>query len=123
MLGAAEGRFEHLAMSATVPIGRLRFDPDRLVLYDGTDVVPLAPLPAQMLAELVRADGEVVDAASLRESIWGDAAVEERNLNQQIYVLRRVLRRDSQIVIENVPRRGYRLVVNRLVVAQAERAR
>src|SRR5215469_15346116 len=116
MLGAAEGRFEHLAMSATVPIGRLRFDPDRLVLYDGTEVVPLAPLPAQMLAELVAAGGEVVDAAALRASLWGDAAVEDRNLNQQMYILRRVLRRDPLITIENVPRRGYRLVVAPVVV-------
>src|SRR5215467_6658607 len=121
MLGAAQGRFEHLAMSATVPLGRLRLDPDRLVLYDGTEVVPLAPLPAQMLAELVRAGGEVVDAVSLRQSLWGDAAVEERNLNQQMYVLRRVLRRDPQIAIENVPRRGYRLVVtSRVGAAQGD---
>src|SRR5215472_1335214 len=123
MLGAAEGRFEHLAMSATVPIGRLRFDPDRLVLYDGTEVVPLAPLPAQVLAKLVHANGEVIDAISLRQSLWGDAAVEERNLNQQMYVLRRVLRRDPQIAIENVPRRGYRLVVTSLVAVPATRTR
>src|SRR5215469_6094009 len=123
MLGAAEGRFEHLAMSATVPIGRLRFDPDRLVLYDGTEVVPLAPLPAQMLAELVRAAGDVVEAASLRQSLWADAAVEDRNLNQQMYVLRRVLRRDPQIAIENIPRRGYRLVVKPLITTPAVRTR
>lgn len=111
MLGAAEGRFEHLAMPATVPIGRLRFDLDRLVLYDGTEIVPLAPLPAQMLAELVRANGDVVGASAMRRSLWGDSAVEDRNLNQQMYVLRRALRRDPSIAIENVPRRGYRLVV------------
>lgn len=123
MLGAAEGRFEHLAMPATVPIGRLRFDPERLVLYDGTEIVPLAPLPAQMLAELVRADGAVVDAAKLRESLWGDSAVEDRNLNQQMYVLRRALRRDPHIAIENVPRRGYRIVVTPGVAAATAQAR
>jgi len=98
-------------MAGTVSIGRLRFDPERLVLYDGSEVVPLAPLPAQMLAELVRAGGSVVATASMRKALWGDAAVEDRNLNQQMYVLRRVLRRDPRIIIENVPRRGYRLVV------------
>ena len=117
MLGAAERGFEHLAMPATVPIGRLRLDPERLVLYDGTEIVPLAPLPAQMLVELVRADGEVVDAASLRQTLWGDSAVEDRNLNQQMYILRRVLRRDPSIAIENVPRRGYRIVVTPAVTA------
>lgn len=117
MLGAADGRFEHLAMPATVPIGRLRFDPDRLVLYDGTELVPLAPLTAQMLALFVRADGDVIQAAAMRRSLWGDAPVEDRNLNQQVYVLRRVLRRDPLIAIENAPRRGYRLVVAPAIAA------
>ena len=111
MRGAAAEPFEHDAMPATVPLGRLRFDPDALVLYDGAEVVPLPPLCAQVLGELVHAAGDVIPAAALRASLWGDAAVEERNLNQQIYVLRKALRRDALVRIENVPRRGYRLVV------------
>lgn len=97
-------------MPVTVSLGRLRFDPERLVLYDGDEVVPLAPLPAQMLATLVRAGGDVISAAAMRAELWGDAPVEERNLNQQMYVLRKALRRDPSVAIENVPRRGYRLV-------------
>ena len=98
-------------MPAMVPIGRLRFDLESRVLHDGTDIVPLAPMTAQMLAELVRAEGSVVSASSMRKALWADAAIEDRNLNQQIYVLRRALRRDPRIAIQNVPRRGYRLVV------------
>ena len=103
-------RSEVEAMAVMVAIGRLEFDMDGLVLYDGSEVVPLAPLPAQMLAALVRAGGDVVPAAWMREALWGDAAIEERNLSQQIYMLRRALRRDPRVTIENVPRRGYRLV-------------
>ncbi|MBV8669511.1 MAG: winged helix-turn-helix domain-containing protein [Candidatus Eremiobacteraeota bacterium] len=110
MLGSGWGIFEHLAMSR-VPVGRLRFDLDSRVLYDGSEIAPLAPLPAQMLAELVRANGDVVSTAWMRQLLWGEAAVEERNLNQQMYNLRRALRRDPSIAIQNVPRRGYRLVV------------
>jgi DNA-binding winged helix-turn-helix (wHTH) protein/Tfp pilus assembly protein PilF len=98
-------------MPAHAALGRLRFDLDALVLYDGSRVVPLPPLPARILVALVRADGAVVGARALREALWGDAAVEERNLNQQIYVLRRVLQREPGVSIENLPRRGYRLVV------------
>jgi DNA-binding winged helix-turn-helix (wHTH) protein len=98
-------------MPRVVSIGRFTFDPERLVLYDGSEVVPLAPLQARMLGELVRATGEVVSAADMRKALWGDAPVEERNLNQQIYLLRRTLRRDPALAIENVPRRGYRLAV------------
>ena len=98
-------------MAVTVSLGRLRFDSARLVLFDGNEIVALPPLPAQMLAELVRADGDVVSTAAMRAMLWGDAPVEDRNLNQQMYVLRRVLRREPSISIENVPRRGYRLVL------------
>ena len=111
MLGAASGISEDLKMPATVLVGRLRFDLESRVLYDGGEIVPLAPLPAQMLVQLVRANGDVVSATWMRQTFWGDEAVEERNLNQQMYVLRRALRRDPSIAIENVPRRGYRLVV------------
>jgi DNA-binding winged helix-turn-helix (wHTH) protein len=109
-------------MPVTVSIGRLQFDPDGLVLYDAGQVVPLAPLPAQMLAALVRARGDVVSTGWLRELLWDGAPVEDRNLNQQIYVLRRALRRDPRVAIENVPRRGYRLVVTP-VAATAESAK
>src|SRR5215469_5795001 len=111
MLGASSATFEGMAMPAMAIVGRLRFDLESRVLYDRSEIVPLAPLPAQMLVELVRADGDVVSAARMRAILWGDAAVEDRNLNQQMYVLRRALRRDPAIFIENVPRRGYRLVV------------
>jgi len=118
MLGVDSATFEHLAMPATVLVGRLRFDPESRVLYDGRDVVPLPPLPALMLAQLIRADGDVISAAWIRQELWGDALIEERNLNQQMYVLRRAVRRDPSIAIENVPRRGYRLVVAPAAVAQ-----
>jgi DNA-binding winged helix-turn-helix (wHTH) protein/Flp pilus assembly protein TadD len=98
-------------MPTTMPIGRLRFDLEALVLNDGSEIVPLAPLPARMLAELVRADFGVVSTARMRKVLWDDAPVEDRNLHQQMYVLRRVLRRDPSVSIQNVPHRGYRLVV------------
>jgi DNA-binding winged helix-turn-helix (wHTH) protein/Tfp pilus assembly protein PilF len=124
MLGRANRGSESLAMPATVSIGRLRFDLDSHVLYDGNEIVPLAPLPSRMLEELVRADGDVVAATWMRHALWGDAAVEDRNLNQQMYVLRRALRRDPRVAIENVPRRGYRLVIAPAPVLQpARRAR
>lgn len=105
-------------MSATVSIGRLRFDPHGLVLYDGSEIVALAPLPSRMFAELVRAEGSVVSAMRMREVLWGSAAIEDRNLNQQMYVLRRALRREPRVSIENVPRRGYRLVVTPTVATR-----
>lgn len=125
VLGVALVQTKFFGMAGLVPIGRLGFDPETRVLYDGRRVVPLAPLPAQILATLIRAGGDVVSAPEMREALWSDAPVEDRNLNQQIYVLRRVLRRDPRVTIENVPRRGYRLVVAppAAEVAQLDRPR
>src|SRR5215469_8542321 len=109
-------------MPCLEPIGRFAFDPKGLVLYDGDSIVPLAPLQGRMLGELVRAEGEIVSTAQMRAVLWGDAPVEERNLNQQIYLLRRALRRDSAVAIENVPRRGYRLTFAVAPAANATRA-
>ncbi len=105
------GSPENPAMPTMVPIGRLKFDLDSLVLSDGSEIVALAPLPARMLAELLRADAGIVSAARMRKVLWDDAPVEDRNLHQQMYVLRRALRRDPNVSIENVPQRGYRIVV------------
>ncbi len=123
MLGAARATFENSGMRTTVEVGHLRFDLESRLLYDGREIVPLAPLPAQMLGELVRANGDLVSATRMRKMLWGDAAVEERNLNQQMYILRRALRRDSTITIENVPRRGYRLVVAHATAPRRKRSR
>src|ERR1700687_2239688 len=94
--GGAESP-ENSFMPTTVPIGRLRFDVDSLTLNDGSEIVPLAPLPARMLAELFRAESGVVSAARMRKLLWDDAPIEDRNLHQQMYVLRRALRRDPSI--------------------------
>jgi DNA-binding winged helix-turn-helix (wHTH) protein/Tfp pilus assembly protein PilF len=98
-------------MQRFVPLGSLQFDPEGLALYDRGKLVALAPLQARILAELVKAEGDVVSTAQMRAALWGDAPVEERNLNQQMYLLRRVLRIDPSLAIVNVPRRGYRLTV------------
>src|SRR5579872_6168079 len=98
-------------MSPGARIGRLRFDAESLVLYDGGQVVPLAPLPAKILALLVNSSEQLVATEALRAAVWADATVEERNLNQQLYLLRRALRREPRAKIEYVSRRGYRLTV------------
>ena len=55
--------------------------------------------------------------------VWPDTAVEEGNLSQNIYTLRRVLSdADGKCpFIETVPRRGYRFVGSVRLVQDAER--
>src|SRR5262249_25904693 len=62
---------------------------------------------------LVKEEGRVVSKSELMDSIWSNAIVEEGNLSQNIYMLRRALGVDERgrQFIETVPRRGYRFAV------------
>lgn len=92
--------------------GAFRLDADeRVLLRDGR----LVPLPAKVLSTLiilVRNNGHVVEKDVLMEEVWPDEYVEEGNLAQHIFILRRALGESTgnPRYIETVPRRGYRFV-------------
>ena len=46
----------------------------------------------------------------LMKEVWPDAFVEEANLTQNIFALRKILGESTSQYIETVPRRGYRFV-------------
>jgi DNA-binding winged helix-turn-helix (wHTH) protein/Tol biopolymer transport system component len=83
-----------------------------LLLRDGS-VVPLQPRALETLLALVRRHGEVVTKQELMESVWSDSFVEEGNLTQNIFVLRRELGKaaEGEDYIQTVPKRGYRMNV------------
>jgi DNA-binding winged helix-turn-helix (wHTH) protein/tetratricopeptide (TPR) repeat protein len=87
-----------------------RFDVGHLMLYRFEEEVPLTPKQAETLLALVEQRGEIVSKDALMDRLWGDAAVEESNLIQNIYVLRKILgaMRDGRPMIETLRRRGYR---------------
>jgi DNA-binding winged helix-turn-helix (wHTH) protein len=69
----------------------------------------VAPRVAKTLVVLVDHAGEFVAKEDLMQAVWGDAAVEEANLTQNIYTLRRLFASTSgENLIENLPKRGYR---------------
>ena len=88
-----------------------QLDADHLMLYRNGDEVPLTPKQVETLLALVEKGGEIVSKNELMARLWGDASVEESNLLQNIYVLRRVLgsTADDQPLVETFRRRGYRL--------------
>lgn len=65
-----------------------------------------------ILAALVEDAGRVVDKDDLMHRVWPDSVVEEANLSQQIFLLRRLLGEAAKDprYIATVPRRGYRFV-------------
>src|SRR5436190_5623688 len=84
---------------------------ERVLLRDGR----LVPLPAKVLSTLlllVRNNGHVMEKDVLMREVWPDEFVEEGNLAQHIFMLRRALGESTEKpkYIETVPRRGYRFV-------------
>jgi len=92
--------------------GPFRVDPSRRLLLRDNEVVPLAPKAFEMLLLLVENVGQVLEKRELLENLWPGSIVEEANLTQTIYLLRRALAEgsDGQQYIETMPKRGYRFV-------------
>ena len=80
-----------------------------LVLGDGTPV-PLTSKAFDTLVLLIANRDRVVTKDELLRSVWPDVAVEEGNLTQQIFLLRKALGENAQQprYIVTVPSHGYR---------------
>lgn len=89
--------------------GPYRLDAVGRSLRCGAEAISLPPKAVDVLAELVRRPGEVVGKEELMATVWPETFVEEANLNQMVFLLRRALgaKNDSEY-IQTVPRRGYR---------------
>jgi Tol biopolymer transport system component/DNA-binding winged helix-turn-helix (wHTH) protein len=91
--------------SLVYEFGPFRLDAaERLLLRDGAPA-PLAPKVIELLLVLVEGRGSVVTKEELIARLWPDTFVQESNLTQHIFMLRKAL---GDSYIETVPRRGYR---------------
>ena len=94
--------------------GEFRLDTSNRLLLRAGKVVPLKPKVVETLMVLVEHRGEVLEKESLIKALWPDSFVEESNLTQNIYVLRKALGESSTapVFIETIPRRGYRFIAD-----------
>ena len=76
--------------------------------------VPLPPKAFDLLVLLARNTDRVMTKAELMEALWPNTFVDDANLTQHVYTLRKALgdRPNGQPFIETVPRRGYRLATS-----------
>ncbi|HEY6186108.1 MAG TPA: winged helix-turn-helix domain-containing protein [Pyrinomonadaceae bacterium] len=74
--------------------------------------VPLNPKTFELLAMLVQRSGHLIEKEELLRELWPDSFVEESNLTQNIYLLRKALGEDANgdAYIKTVPRHGYRFM-------------
>lgn len=94
--------------------GEYRLDPAAGCVTRRGDLIPLPPKAIDVLLELVRRPGSIVSKHFLMDTVWPDTFVEEANLNQMVFLLRRAFGSASgyQEIITTVPRRGYRLAID-----------
>ncbi len=92
--------------------GPFRADVRRRALSHGGEVIPLPPKAFDVLVALLQRPGETVSKDELMKAVWPDTFVEEGNLTQMIFLLRKALGDSGggQPFIVTVPRQGYRFV-------------
>jgi eukaryotic-like serine/threonine-protein kinase len=71
--------------------GPFRLDPEKLLLLRDNQPVALPPKAFETLLVLVRRSETLVLKDDLMKSVWPDTFVEESNLAQNIFVLRKSL--------------------------------
>jgi DNA-binding winged helix-turn-helix (wHTH) protein/Tfp pilus assembly protein PilF len=90
--------------------GPFRLDLEqKLLTYEG-ETVPLAPKVFETLVLLIENKGRVVKKDEMIKTLWPDRYVEESNLTQNIFMLRKIFGEapGKHQYIETIPKRGYR---------------
>ena len=96
-------------ISSLYAFGDFRVDPQNRVLMRGEEPVALTPKGFDVLLVLVRSGGRIVSKEELMQAVWPDSFVEESNLTQTVFMLRKALGETAkQKYILTVQGRGYR---------------
>ena len=93
--------------------GPFRMDPEKQVLLRDGQLIAVTPKTFETLLVLVRRGREVISKEELLKEIWPDSFVEEANLSQHIFKLRKALgdTLEGERYIVTLPGRGYRFAV------------
>jgi WD40 repeat protein/DNA-binding winged helix-turn-helix (wHTH) protein len=92
--------------------GGFQLDPARQKLFRNGQPVSLTPKAFETLVFLVKNRDRTLLKDELMQAVWAGTFVEEGNLSQNIFLLRKALGddRNGHSFIHTVPRRGYRFV-------------
>ena len=92
--------------------GPFRLEPATRRLLRAGESLPLTPKAFDTLLLLVQNNERVVEKEEVLRRVWPDAVVEESNLAQNVFTLRKALgdTPEGARFIATVPRRGYRFV-------------
>ena len=117
-------KMANLRHKAIYEFGNFRLDAAHLMLYQNEQEISLAPKVIETLLALVERPGEVLGKDELMKLVWTDSIVEEGNLSQNLYLLRKTLGdgKNGKPLIETLRRRGYRFSaeVHRVEIYEAD---
>ncbi|HVE55937.1 MAG TPA: winged helix-turn-helix domain-containing protein [Pyrinomonadaceae bacterium] len=84
----------------------------RLFRRAGGELVPLTPKAVELLLFLIRNAGRILSKEELLDTVWENSFVEEANLSQTIFVLRKTLGETTKKprFILTAPNRGYQFI-------------
>lgn len=91
---------------------RLDAKSHRLFRRETGETVPLQPKAADLLLALIENRGRLLTKDELIEKVWNGAFVEESNIAQTVFVLRKALgdsKKDPRYIL-TVPQRGYQFI-------------
>jgi eukaryotic-like serine/threonine-protein kinase len=98
-----------LGMSTLVRFDEFELDLETRSLSRAGQPIPLSPRTFDLLAYLAQNAQRVVTRDELLNALWPDSYVDESNLSQHVFLLRRALNesRETARVVRTVPGRGY----------------
>jgi DNA-binding winged helix-turn-helix (wHTH) protein/Tol biopolymer transport system component len=102
--------------------GDYLLDSQKRVLWRSEELIALPPKVFDTLCVLVERRGDVVTKDEIFELVWADTFVEENNLSQNIFTLRRTLDTDENenSIIETIPRKGFRITEKIRIIEKPE---
>lgn len=101
--------------SSIISLGDISFDPDQKKLFCHAKECSLSKKEGALIEIFLRNPGQILPRQTLLSRVWGpDSEVEDGNLDNYIYFLRRRLRSvDSRLELKAVRGVGYQLEVYR----------
>jgi len=93
--------------------GSFRVDAQKRLVWREDECVPLTPKAFDVLCMLVQNAGQAIGKEQLMQAVWPDSYVEESNLTQTVFMLRKALgETPDQRYILTVQGKGYRFVAD-----------
>ncbi len=108
-------------MKSLYHFGPFALDPNKRALLRQGKPVALTPKAFDVLLYLAQNPNRVISKEELLKGVWAGSFVEEGNLTQNIFLLRKVLSEESgeSGLIVTVPRMGYQFAAEVVTVADA----